>query len=60
MLSCFYLVMGRDGISPSASVTVDNSSLAVQSINAFINVGTDGPGSLTVQNGGVLSYRGRR
>jgi len=49
---------GGDGKSPSASVTVDNSSLAVQSTNAFINVGRTGPGSLTVQNGGVVSITG--
>jgi T5SS/PEP-CTERM-associated repeat protein len=49
---------GGDGNSPSASVTVDNSSLAVQSTNAFINVGRTGPGSLTVQNSGVVSITG--
>jgi T5SS/PEP-CTERM-associated repeat protein len=49
---------GGDGQSGNASVTVDNSSLSVSSINAFINVGTDGDGSLTVRNGATVDITG--
>jgi T5SS/PEP-CTERM-associated repeat protein len=49
---------GGDGRSAGGSVIVDNSSLSVSSINAFINVGTEGAGSLTARNGATVNITG--
>ena len=50
--------VGGDGKSPNASVTVDNAALTVNSGNAFIRVGNDGQGKLTVQNNGSALVAG--
>jgi T5SS/PEP-CTERM-associated repeat protein len=47
-----------DGNSAQGSITVDDASLTVSAINAFLNVGSDGSGELTVQNGGVVNIDG--
>ncbi|MFO1058721.1 MAG: PEP-CTERM sorting domain-containing protein [Dongiaceae bacterium] len=44
--------------APGGSLLVDNASVAVTANQAFINVGTDGPGSLTVRNGGTVTITG--
>jgi T5SS/PEP-CTERM-associated repeat protein len=49
---------GGDGHSGNGSVTVDSSSLGVSSINAFINVGTEGSGRLTARNGATVDITG--
>ena len=47
-----------DGSAGDASITIDDASLTVSAINAFVNVGTDGSGELTAQSGGVVNING--
>jgi T5SS/PEP-CTERM-associated repeat protein len=47
-----------DGNAGNASITVDDASLTVSANNAFVNVGTDGSGELTAQNGGIVNING--
>ena len=47
-----------DGKAQNGTLTVDDAQLTVNAIDAFINVGRDGVGEMTVQNGGIVSIEG--
>lgn len=47
-----------DGQAGTGSVLVDHGSLTVQASDAFMSIGTDGKGELTVQNDGVVNIQG--